>query len=154
MKNKYIITLFFAIVAASSLQARHWRRGGWGWGGWGPGVGVGFTVPIGGSSPKYIVPVESGDPYTRYQTLFPKSNPLKKPEIYQRWLFSNYPKSAANYWWNQFANRYNIYQETKPRSSAYFSVGTGGYWGGYPYWGGWGYPGYWGRPGVSFGFGF
>jgi hypothetical protein len=155
--KKFLLLALVLCAMVASLEARHWRRGWGGWGGWGwgPGIGVGFTVPIGGRT-KYIAPVESGDPYTRYQALFPKSNPLKRPETYQQWLYTNYPRSAADHWWNKFASRYNIYQAAKPQPAGYFSVGSGGYWGG-PYWGGWGYPGYWGgwgRPGISFGVGF
>lgn len=150
--KKYIVMIALALIVGNSLHAWHRGRGWGGWGGWGPSVG--FTVPIGGSSPKYIVPSQPGDPYNTYTGLFPKANPIKNPDSYRRWLYSNYSQDQASRWWNQFAGRYNEYQATRPSPSAYFSVGTGGYWGGGPYWGGSYWGGGWGRPGVGVGFAF
>lgn len=135
--KKYIL-IFLALAAGASLHARH--RGGWGggWGGWGGwwGPSVGFTVPLGGSSPKYIMPTRVGDPYSQYVALFPKANPMKNPNAYYRWLVSsNYPQAEIDRAWNSFVANYNAYQASKPRSSGYLSVGVGGGWG--PGWGWW-----------------
>ena len=139
---KKYIALFLCVAALSSMHARrgHYRRGGWG--GWGPGFGVGFAIPLGGSrSYAPPAPYKPGDPYFKYRSFFPKSDPIKNTQAYQRWLFSNYPQKDAQYWWNYFMNyRYYPYRANRPRSSMYFSIGGGGY----PY--GYGYPyryGYW-----------
>lgn len=136
--KKYILVLL-ALAAGASLNA--WHRGGR-WGGWGPGWGggwgwgpsVGFTVPLGSSSPKYIMPTNVGDPYSQYVSLFPKANPMKNPNSYYQWLVRTYPRAQADQAWNNFVANYNAYQASKPRSSGYFSVGVGGGWGG-PWWG-------------------
>ncbi len=143
--KKYIVIIALSLVAAASLEA--WRGGRWGggwgrgWGGWGPGIG--FTVPIGGSSPKYIMPTSAGDPYNTFTLNFPKARPFRNSDAYRRWLFSNpnYSQAEKDKWWNTFVNNYNTYQATRPAPAGYISIGGGGYWGGG--WGpGWG-PGWW-----------
>jgi hypothetical protein len=142
MKKFISITALCMIIVVSTTilgWRGGWHHGGGGWGpawGWGPSFGV--TIPVGGGSSTKVVtaPAQADDPYFRYTALFPKANPLKNKDAYYRWLYSNYTPEYANQWWSYFINyRYNPYQASKPRPSAYFSVGTG-----YPYYG---YPYYW-----------
>ncbi len=174
--KKYVFVALLALVAFAQVEARGGRgghrgghRGGRGfrghgrghrghgfrrrgfWGG--PGFGVGIGIPLGGSG--YVAPVApAGDPYNRYRSLFPDSDPLKNKNAYRRWLFSNYTQSEAQNWWNYFlTNRYNPYRASRPRPSVYLSTGYPGYYGGGYYGRGYG-RGYYGRPygGISFGF--
>lgn len=107
-------------------------RYGRGWG-WGPTLGVGLTIPFGGSSSSsYEVPVapyKADDPYFVYLSRFPDSDPLKNRKAYRRWLYSNYP-TDADAWWNFFViNRYNPYvaRKASSRPAGYVSIGAGGY---------------------------